>query len=98
MRIPTNQILKQLNGDPYTREVPGTATPAEVTLGFAVSNILSLTKSDEPLRSFTLAQKFYAEPEVEVSAEEIVFIKKLITESNVYIPYVTGSILSFFNV
>ena len=75
----------------------------DLTLGKAVANILAITNSKDPIKSTVLAMSFYKEKEVEVSAEDIVFIKGIITTAAAkpdapYIPLIMGQVLQSLEV
>ncbi len=88
MKIKSTQVLKGLDGKNLDNNGKG-----DLTIGMAISNILSVTKSDNQIRSWYLAQEFYKKDEVTLKAEEIVFLKELIARNELYFPIVTGQLL-----
>lgn len=61
-----DEVLKDDNNNP-------------ITLGQVVSNSLSFCRdSKDPSKAYMLAKKFATEEEVELSSEDIVFIKSII--------------------
>lgn len=88
MKIKSSQVLLGLDGEKLDNNGKG-----ELTVGKAISNILSITKSDNQIMSWYLAQEFYKKPEVTLKAEEIVFLKEIIKKNELYFPIVTGQLL-----
>jgi hypothetical protein len=88
MKIKATLVLVGLDGEKLDNNGKG-----DLTVGMAISNILSVTKSDNQVRSWYLAQEFYKKPEVTLKAEEVVFLKELIARNELYFPIVTGQLL-----
>lgn len=88
MKIKSNQVLLGLDGEKLDNNGKG-----DLTVGKAISNILSITKSDNQIMSWYLAQEFYKKSEVTLKSEEVVFLKEIINRNELYFPIVTGQLL-----
>jgi hypothetical protein len=75
MKINTQQKLINLNGAVLKEN------KTEITLGMVVCACLVGGETEAPQRAYEMAKKFTDEKEVEVSAEDILFIKKSVTDS-----------------
>lgn len=62
-----------IDNTPYKDE-----TGAVITLGRILSIVLISTRATDPLRTYLLTQKIAGKDEVELSAEEIVYLKEQI--------------------
>lgn len=84
-----------LSGKPYQEALVAGEDPKDLTVGSVISNVLSTTKSANPIRSYVLAQKFFQNDEVEVTADDIVFIKTQLEDPLVgFFPYIIGQVES----
>lgn len=88
MKINSKQFIKNLDGT-----VADNGGKGELTVGKALANILSVTKSDNQVMSWYLAQEFYKKPEVNLKSEEVVFLREIIKKNEFYFPLVTGQLL-----
>lgn len=86
MKINTKQKLQTLEGENYKDG------EKDLTLGIAVAKQLATVKSDDPLKSYILSKDFYEKDELDLTAEDVVFIKKVLKEST-FFPYLIGLIL-----
>lgn len=87
MKIKTNVVL--LNPD---KEAYKTADEKDLTLGHAIAAKLAVGKSTDPLKSYILTKSFLEKDEIELTAEDITFVKNIIKESD-YFPYIAGQIM-----
>ena len=62
------------------------------TVGSAVSNVLTLSKTKDPMRSYVLAQQFFSGKEIEVNDSDLNFITELVKVSD-FVPLITGQLL-----
>ncbi len=85
-KLKTDEVLKNLKGDEL---VEG---DQKITAGLLLSNILSNQQSSNPHRSYQLAKKFATEKEVELKAEDIVFLKEQIVKYQLG-PLYTGQLI-----
>ncbi|MCA9308679.1 hypothetical protein KC980_04150, partial [candidate division WWE3 bacterium] len=65
----------------------------ELTMGIALSRILSYSKTDNQVMSWYLAKEIYKNEEVKLKAEEIIHLRNIINTTEVYAPIVTGQLL-----
>lgn len=97
MKINTTLVIKNVKGEPYMEAAAEGKKAKELTLGSTISQMLSTTKSENDLQSFLLAQKFYQQKEVEISSEDVVFIKNQFKAARelpgAFYPYIVGQIL-----
>lgn len=85
--IKTNTVLKSFKGEPLKNG------NEEVTIGMVVSTILG-GKVSNPTLGWVLGKKFATEKEVDLKAEEVVFLKKEIeSENHSYTALATGQII-----
>lgn len=63
-----------------------------LTIGEALANILS-GKTSNPTLAWVLGKKFATDKEVDLKAEEIVFLKKELESNETYYSVVTGQII-----
>ncbi len=91
MKINTKEVLKTLKGEELKNEgVP-------FTVGDAISNILVSSETGGKMKMFVLAQKIYSEKNVEVDESDLNLIKETIESSKMYIPLITGQLLTILN-
>ena len=91
MQIDASQFIFNLEGKTVRESDKPDAK--ETTLGMVIGRQLAQQeRASDPLRNWALAQKFYAGGTVDVTAEDIVLIKKVVTESPMY-AFVTARIL-----
>lgn len=84
----TKTILKDLQGEPIVDE-----EGVELTLGRSLSNALANIPSKNPWKSYMLAKKVYENDNVELSSEDIVFIKEVVTSSSRVMPLTAGQMI-----
>jgi len=95
MVINVNKELVQLNGQPIMDlDAEGKAVPA--TVKTALVNAVLLPEQNEKgvqkVQKYELAKKLYkAEKDVEVTAEDVVLLKKVVENS--YAPLIVGQVL-----
>ena len=93
MKIDTTKVLVNVTGDPFKDG------DKDLTLGKAVAGALSTIKSegiDGNLKSYVLAQRFYSEEEVDITVEDVVFVKDKIVQST-YFPFIIGQIIKILD-
>ncbi len=91
MKIKTNIVINQLSGKPFVQTDGDSST--DLTLGIALSNILSYSKLGGLMKTTTLANKFYNNKEVEVDSADLKLIKDCVEASEVYSNrFILGSI------
>ncbi len=93
MKIQTQTILKNFAGENLKYQ------DSELTIGKAISTIISTVKSVDPMRNFILGQKLYSDKEVEINQSDLDFLKKSIKENAasdqyIFTSLVTGQVLS----
>lgn len=87
MSIKTNTTLKDFDGN-IIKDNKGD----DRTLGKLVAQILvSQPQSKDPLRSYTLSQKYYDGGDIEES--DIPFVEEAVKSTAIFTPLVTGQIL-----
>lgn len=90
MILNTQKVLTNFEGDALKDH------DIELTLGTAIGNVLVVQKSPDPWRQYKLTNLIAkSEGEVELKAEDIVFIKKTLEENAkgdrpAYYPYIIG--------
>lgn len=87
MKINAKQALKNFKGD-ILKDPDG-----EVTLGTALSNILSMAKEGGKMKLFILAKKFYERASVEIDQSDMNLVKKSVESTDIYPNMVTGQVL-----
>ena len=87
--INTKQILNNFKGE----ELKSGENP--LTVGEVVSTVLG-GQTSNPSLAWVLGKKFACDDEVELKAEEVVFVKKEISESKYWVSMVTGQVLEIF--
>lgn len=90
MIINTKQVLKTLEGEDYKDG------EKDLTVGLAIAKQLATVKSDDPLKSYILSKDFYEKEELDLSAEDIVFVKKILKDST-FFPYLTGHLIELID-
>lgn len=90
MKIDTSIEIKNPQGTVYETE------SGKLTLKEVIVEILSLSQSSNPQRSYNLVNEF-KKKEVELKAEDIVFIKEIVLKSNQYYPYIIGQALDILD-
>lgn len=78
MKIKTSMELLNIRGKSFE---DNDGKPHPLLLGVTLSNMLSTLPSKNPALSYQLAKKFATQDEVDLSSENIVFIKSVISES-----------------
>lgn len=90
MKIETTKVIKTLeNKDVIFNDAP-------LTVGKAIAQILSTTKSEDPTKSYILAKEFYTKEEVEITPEDVVFIKEKAKSSEMY-PFIVAQVIEHIN-
>ncbi len=90
MKIDTSIEIKNPQGNTYETE------SGKLTLKEVIVEILSLSQSSNPQRSYNLVNEF-KKKEVELKAEDIVFIREIVAKSNQYYPYIIGQVLDILD-
>jgi hypothetical protein len=89
MTLDVSKKVLNIEGDVYK------AQDKDLTIGMVIGYALATVKSSDPLKSYVLAGKTYGKESVDVTPEEIVFIKaQLIGAGNqsMYFPYIIGQV------
>lgn len=84
--IKTNTILYNFEGKPLKNN------DKELTIGIAVSTVLA-GKVTNPALGWVLGKKFATEKSVELTAEEVVFLKDSLEKNEAWLAIVTGQCL-----
>lgn len=98
MKLLTKTPIKQIDGKNY-KDIDDVVikTPEDLkkapdlTLGKVIGKTLSTIKSTDPWKSYKLANDFIKD-EVNLKAEDIVFIVELVKQADYY-PYVLGQVI-----
>jgi hypothetical protein len=88
--IKTGQVLRSFKGEPLKQ---GTD---DLTVGYAISQVLG-GKVSNPTLGWALGKKFATDKEVELKAEEVVFIKDTLNASDTWLAIVTGQLLDMLD-
>lgn len=72
--IKPNDTLKDLQGNDLKEK------DTKITVGLLMSSILSGAQTSNPYRAYQLAKAFAVDKEVELKAEDIVFLKEIISK------------------
>lgn len=89
MKIKTDTKLLTLKGEEIKDE-----DKKPVTISKVITEVLTFVQGhSNPQRCFLLAKKFATEKEVELKAEDVVFIKKVLEESKGLSALVSGQII-----
>ncbi len=86
IKIKTAKILTNFKGEPLKQGVQ------ELTVGDAISIVLG-GKTSNPTLGYILGKKFANDKEVELKAEDVVFVKKSIEESEMWLTIVQGQLI-----
>lgn len=86
MKILTKQILKNFKGESLK------ADKEDLTVGMVISQTLGGQVSN-PTLGWVLGKKFATEEEVELKAEDIVFIKKELESQKNWLAVVVGQVI-----
>ena len=101
MKIRTNQLLKNLRGEPLTMPIGKGNKTEKVTLGLMLTNVILEPHKDKPgfrpLDAYKLAQRFDSQKEVEVTTAEWTQIRELVENSESYMPLVLGQMLELLD-
>lgn len=96
MKLLTKTTIKQIDGKNYKDiediviKTPEDLKKApDLTLGKVIGKTLSTVKSTDPWKSYKLANEFMKD-EVNLKAEDTVFIVELLKKADDYFPYVIG--------
>lgn len=84
--IKTDTPLVNLQGEQLTEN------DTAITVGMVLSNILSGQVSN-PARGYQLAKKFATEAEVELKAEDVVYVKEQVEKRTDFTALVTGQLI-----
>ena len=87
--IKTKEILKNLKGVDLKNE-----SNESITIGEALSNILLSDKIGGKLKCFSLAQRLYSDPMLEVDDSDFKLIKESVERNEIYNNLVSGQLLS----
>lgn len=87
MKLNTKTVLLDFKGKPILESHEEGAQP--IRIGEFLSNILSFSHKN-PARSYQLAKKLAQEKEVELKAEDVVFIKEVLNDENLKIAALTA--------
>lgn len=95
MKIITTTPLKTPDGENYKNG------EKDLTLGHVVGTILIAQKGTDPLKQYQLTNKMFAD-EAELSLEELVLVKKLLTDNSIgqnptFYPYIIGQALDMMD-
>lgn len=85
--LKTNDVLKDLQN----KELVENET--KITVGLLLSNILSNAQTPNPHRSYQLAKAFATEKEVELKAEDVVYLKDIISKYTALGALYTGQLI-----
>lgn len=85
MKVNTRVVLRDLEGNALQHG------DKNLTLAIAVSQALSTAKECDPVMAFILAGKFHENAELELRAEDVVFVKEQMKKS-AYYPIVVGQV------
>lgn len=88
--IKTKEILKNFEGENIKNG------EKDLTVGMAISMTLGGQVSN-PTLGWILGKKFACDDEVELNAEEIVFIKKELEDSKTWFSIVTGQLIEILD-
>lgn len=86
IKINTKTVLKNLKG-----ETLKDGSGEEFTVGNTVCSILSANR-DKPHRSYVMAKNF-TEKEVELKAEDVVFLKSVIEKNELFTSLISGQLI-----
>lgn len=86
MRINTKIVLKNLKGEDLKAE------DGVLTLGGAISNILSSDQAGGKMKLFILAQKFFTENELDLDSADLNLVKESIKGTKIYTALVAGQV------
>lgn len=84
--IKTNTILKNFKGEILKQET------TDLTVGMAFSTALA-AKVSNPTLGWVLGKKFACDKQVELTAEEVVFLKDVMEKNEFWLAVVTGQCL-----
>ena len=87
--IKTKEILKNLKGVDLKNE-----SNESITIGELLSNILLSDKIGGKLKCFSLAQRLYSDPMLEVDGSDFKLIKESVERNEIYNNLVLGQLLS----
>jgi hypothetical protein len=87
VKLDTKKVLTNLKGEAL-KDNEGT----EFTVGGVLTNVL-LSTQDNPARAYLLAKTLFAEKDVELKAEDIVYLKKLIEGNKSFTALISGQLL-----
>ena len=90
LKINTKQVLKN-----FKQEALKNGTD-DLTIGMVVSSILG-GKVSNPYKGWILGKRFATEKEVELKAEDVVFLKKEIEASEAWLAVVTGQLIEMLD-
>lgn len=97
MKINNQETLKDLNGD-IVKDSSNNNAP--ITVGKAIAGILTTPKQNsnfDPLKAYTLAQKFYSDKEVDLDEADMISLKKEIKENKGSHVVISGQLLKILN-
>lgn len=88
--LKTNTLLTDFNGKPLNDD------GKDLTLGFTIASILG-SKVSNPTLGWILGKKFANDEEVDLKAEEVVFLKKEINDNEFYLAIVKGQLIEMLD-
>ena len=86
MKINTKQTLKTLDGTPFKID------NKDLTLGFVISEVLSLSKTSGAMKLYSLALKMQGD-EADVDASDLVLIKNEMETTERWVAIIKGQAL-----
>lgn len=92
MKIQANKPMKNYDGKDLME-----SEKEVLTIGHAISAILSSAEQGGKMKIFVLAQKFFTEKEVEIDNADVDLIEKIIEASKGFKAVVTGQLLLMFS-
>lgn len=78
MKLKTNTVIKTLKGQPFKDGVD------EVTVGTALSNIMSFDKGAGKFKGYILAKKLMEGKDIDIDKADLALIKKAVETTEVY--------------
>lgn len=90
MKIDAAQPIKDLSGEPVVD-----ANQEGITVGVVIARALAQTESNDPVRSYVLAQKFFAEESIDdLNDSDVEFVTMQLKKQKLFHPFVIGQILT----
>lgn len=92
--IDTKQVLVNFKGEKLKNEM--VKSEGDLTIGFVLSHVLS-GQTSNPALSWILGKKFATEDQVDLKAEEVVFIKNELEKQKTWLSLVSGQVLEIID-